>query len=193
MGFGLGIRIVKRLSLLLPIVFLAVVSAAAQGGNDDSALSTISNTGHAVVSVDRAMKPALDGAGVDTPITVMAVRDQKQFVRFASKDRGLCFGVRNPDAAHFAFTCWNDFPSRAHPILDESAFGAETGEPLHILGLQGFAADGVAAIDLTDAAGVMLTRVPVTGNVYNLQAPPPSTVRLVAVDAAGKTLFSVPR
>jgi len=188
----MGVR-VRRILSAVAVLSLVGAAAAAHGGSDRSGLSTIGNRGHGAVAVDRTMKSELAAAGVDTPITVMAVRDHKEFVRFATEDKGMCFGVKKPEAARFGFTCWNDFPSPAHPILDESVFGSDNGEPIHVIEVEGFAANGVVAIDLVDPAGVTLGRVPTAGNVYSLAAVPPSTVRLVAVNPAGRAVAAVPR
>ena len=72
-------------------------------------------------------------------------------------------------------------------------FGSDNGEPIHVIEVEGFAANGVVAIDLVDPAGVTLARVPTAGNVYSLAAVPPSTVRLVAVNPAGRPVAAVPR
>jgi hypothetical protein len=160
----------KRAAVVLIVVALAGATAAAQGSSEHSAFSTISNRSHS-----------------------MGVQNGREFVHFAKGDHRNCYGIKQRDATRFAFTCWDDFPSAAHPILDQSIFGADNGEPIHLIEVEGFAADGVVEIDATDAAGSVLARTPVVGNVYSLEAVPPAAVRLTALDAKGRTVFAVPR
>jgi hypothetical protein len=163
-------RRMKRIALALTVGLLTGATAAAQGNGQRTAFSTLSNTRH-----------------------MMAVLNQKEFVHLTRGDHGNCFGIKKRDETRFAFTCWDDFPSAAHPILDQSVFGAEAGEPIHVIQVDGFAADGIVEIDATDASGSVLARTPVIGNVYSLEAVPPAAVRLVALDAKGRPAFAVPR
>jgi hypothetical protein len=139
------------------------------------------------------MAAHLRRAGADPHGKLLAVRDGKSFLQFARDGNGDCFGIKKGNSQHFSFTCWDSFPSPAHPVLDDSTFGASVGEPIHALDVQGFAADGVASVAAEDVAGTVLALAPVMGNVYNLDAAPPSAVRLVALAADGTALFAVPR
>ena len=185
--------VVRPLALLGLVLVLAGGFAAAQGRGDGRPFTRIGNRGHAVLRLTPAVKRRLARADARGPIAVLAARNGKDFVRFSSSDHGDCYGVRRHGADTFAFTCWNDFPSPAHPLLDESVFGADDGEPLHAMVLQGFAADGVAAIEALDSSGAVLDRVPVAANVYSLDAVPRSAVRLIAVDSSGDAVAAIPR
>jgi hypothetical protein len=198
MGVGLGYRLrtrfgmALRMSLALPVVVLATAAAAAQGRTDRLELSTITNSGHVVLEIDARMRTELRHANASTRAMVMAVRHEKTFVEFGRTGKGNCFGIKRRAATRFSFTCWTDFPSPAHPILDESVFGADLGEPIHLIEAQGFAADGVASIAVEDAAGTVLSQTPVIDNVYSLETFSKSGVRLIAFDAAGRVVFAVP-
>jgi hypothetical protein len=193
MGIGLGTR-VKRVAFALPVVFLVAAAAAAAGGRTDRLeLTTIGNHGRAEVTVGRMMAAHLRRAGADPHGRLLAERNGKTFMQFVRNGNGNCFGIKKGNAQRFSFTCWDSFPSPEHPLLDDSTFGANVGEPIHALDIQGFAADGVASIAVEDAAGTVLTLTPVLANVYNLDNAPPSAVRLVALGADGRPVFAVPR
>jgi hypothetical protein len=192
MGIRLG-TFLKRSALALPVVLVAAAAAAAGERTDRVELTSISNHGQAPVEVSRMMAAHLRRAGADPHGRVLAVRGRKSFLQFARDGNGDCFGIKKGKSQRFSFTCWDSFPSPEHPLLDDSTFGANRGEPIHVLDTQGFAADGVASVALEDAAGTVLALTPVMGNVYNLEAVPPSAVRLVALGADGKPVFAVPR
>ena len=193
MGIGLG-SLVRRGVFALPVVFLVAAAAAAAGGRTDRLeLATISNHGHGDVAVTRLMAAHLRRAGADPHGKILAERNGKTFVQFARDGTGDCFAIEKEKAKQFSFTCWDRFPSPDHPILDDSTFGANVGEPIHAIDIQGFTADGVASIVVEDAAGTALAVAPVVGNVYDLDYASPSAVRLVALAADGRPLFAVPR
>jgi hypothetical protein len=171
----------------------ALASTAAQGTTDRLGLSSIANGGRERIVAGPAMRAELQPAGAGSEGRVLARRDGRTFIEFARAGNGNCYGIQKRDAARFAFTCWSDFPSPAHPILDQSVFGADAGEPIHLIEAQGFAADGVSVIAVEDATGTPIARVPVVANVYRLEGLPKTGVRLVALDASGRVLFAVPR
>lgn len=183
----------RRVLLTLPCVAVALVSTSAQGTADRLGLSSLANAGRGSIAVGAAMRAELERAGAEARGRVLAHRNGAAFVEFTRAAGGNCYGIRKRDAARFAFTCWSDFPSAAHPILDQSVFGANVGEPIHLIEAQGFAADGVAGIRVEDSAGATIARVPVVDNVYRIEDVPQSAVRLVAVAADGRALSAVPR
>jgi hypothetical protein len=85
------------------------------------------------------------------------------------------------------------FPSADLPILDMSPMTRSTnGNSRNALSkIEGFAADGVASIDLTGADGKTVSRIPVRDNVYYAGPTMPSTVvGFVARDASGREIAS---
>lgn len=86
------------------------------------------------------------------------------------------------------------FPSADLPILDMSPTTRSTNgnsRNAHLGKIEGFAADGVASIDLTGADGKTVSRIPVRDNVYYAGPTMPSTVvGFVARDASGREIAS---
>ena len=185
--------VVRRASLALCVGIVAMAATSAQGTTDRRDLSSLANRSREPVSVRGGMRVALQRAGAAARGRVLARRNGKTFMEFARAGSGNCYGIRKRDAVRFSFTCWSDFPSTAHPILDQSVFGANVGEPIHVMEAQGFAADGVAAVAVEDATSARIARVPVVGNVYSIERLPATGIRLVALDASGRVLFAVPR
>jgi hypothetical protein len=175
------------------VAVVALAATSAQGTTDRSRLSSLTNGGREPALVGAAMRAELRRAGATATGRIVARRDGKTFMEFHRAGDGNCYGIEKRRAARFSFTCWPDFPSPAHPILDQSVFGASTGDPIHLIEAQGFAADGVAAIAVEDATGTTLARIPVVANAYSLRGPSNAAVRLVALDVDGRVLFAVPR
>lgn len=192
MGGFLGGSVMIRTASFVSILLVAAVAAAAQAWPQHGGLASIANGGHAAVVLTAAMQTELRRAHVAPHARLLAVRGNRTFVRLGNPGNDHCYGVEKGAAGQFGFTCWDDFPSPAHPILDLSTFGAEGGGPIHLLDAEGVAADGVSTLAFVDAAGVVVGRVPVTRNVYSVAAPPQSTVRIVALDDRGRMLFAVP-
>jgi hypothetical protein len=141
------------------------------------------------------MARVLRRVGAVGSVRLIAVRGTRRYYRITRRAGRDCFGIGATAASgdHFSVACSAAFPSPERPILDRSVFGADTGESLHVITLEGFAADGVATIGLENLAGVVARRIRVTGNVYRLGAVPPGLVRIVALDTNGKVLFAVPK
>jgi len=182
----------KRTSIVV-ILLAAAVTAAAQARPQHSGLARIGNTGQARVGLSRTMRVELRRAHVAPSARVLAVRSGRTFVRLGGPGNDHCYGVKKGTASQFGFTCWDDFPSTGHPVLDLSTFGADDGGPMHVIDAQGVAADGVATIAFVDAAGAVLGRSSVSGNVYSVSAPPAGAARIVALDSHGRTVFAVPK
>lgn len=84
------------------------------------------------------------------------------------------------------------FPSADLPILDMSLRMMTPTESATFKRIEGFAADGVAKVDVVRPNGSVALSIPVVNNVY-LAPDVPSGVlaELVAVDANGTALYSV--
>jgi len=124
---------------------------------------------------------------------LLAVRDGRAFYRLDTAD-GLCFGVGS--AASLGDpggeVCPRDpFPSSARPVLDFSVYEGRTAsrDDLTIYRIEGFAADGVAAIGIRNRAGHVALRVAVADNVYVLSHVPPGlSGSVVALDSGGAVI-----
>jgi hypothetical protein len=129
-------------------------------------------------------------------VRLLAVREGRAFYDLSTAD-GQCFGVGSsarlgdpggevcPQAT---------FPSAARPTLDFSVYEGQTADrdSLTLFRIEGFAADGVAAVGVVNRAGKIAWRVPVADNVYVLgHVPPGLTGAIVALDARGAVIFGV--
>jgi hypothetical protein len=183
-----------RVASFVVILLVGAAVTAAQARPQHADLASVANVGHGRVALSPAMRAELRHARVAPAARVLAVRGRSVFVRLGGVGNDHCYGVKNAASqTTFGFTCWDDFPSPAHPILDLSTFGADNDGPLHVVEAEGVAADGVATIALTDAGGAVVAEAPVSGNVYSLSTPPASAVRLVALDRKGRMLTAVPK
>lgn len=123
----------------------------------------------------------------------IATRDGDSFYVADRAGGGHCLtithaGERNP---FVGYLCSPDFPSPKQPIEDESAFGGSPEAPV-VRRLEGFAADGVASIEVVTVNGSRVT-TPVQNNVYlRTDGLPNDPLReIVAIDSAGSPLFSM--
>lgn len=186
-----------RHSILFAVIVTAAATCVSASGSavPSRDLSRVSNRGHVTPRVAPVMVRVLRRVGAAGPAHTIAVRGDRRYYRVMRGNRPDCFGIgtATPRGDRFSIVCSAAFPSPQRPILDSSVFGADVGEALHLVAVEGFAADGVATIGLENAAGVMVSRIPVMGNVYRLRGIPASAVRVVALDASGKTLFAIPK
>jgi hypothetical protein len=132
-------------------------------------------------------------------VRLLCAAEGKAFYLAETESGGSCFltgPVGNPDQRFTSAGCLAapDFPSAKTPILDDSSFMSQpnpTGRVIYLVALGGIAADGVARVGVTDAAGDYVS-APVHNNIYRLR--PTSTdiaVRqLVAKDRTGRTIYS---
>jgi hypothetical protein len=185
----------RFVSLALALTAAAVVAGISGSATSSGDLTRLSNRGHVTARVAPLTRRILLRAGAVGPVRTIAVRGTHRYYRVSRRSGRDCFGVgaKTPRGDHFSLVCSAAFPSPDRPILDSSVFGAEAGESLHVITVEGFAADGVATIGLENAAGIVARRIPVIGNVYRLGTVPPGLVRVVAFDADGKVLFAVPK
>lgn len=184
----------------------AVVAALAAGlvavpalafASDLGDLFGFSTSGQPVATADTqfARVSGLDEAlaELEFPSTMrlIATRDGISFYAARRADGYLCFAVDASPATsdHKGVGCDlgnpslpgnPDFPSPARPIFDFSRFGGH---------LAGFAADGVATVDLLDGGGDVIDSAPVTDNVYADANPPAGGAAIEALDAHGSVVY----
>jgi hypothetical protein len=123
---------------------------------------------------------------------LVAVRDGRAFYEIDSA-RGRCFGVGSAEAigdpGGEICPTGAPFPSTDRPVLDFSVYEARPGgdrDQLTIFRIEGFAADGVAAVGVLNRAQRVSLRVRVLDNVYEVNHVPPGlTGWVVPLDAAG--------
>ena len=127
---------------------------------------------------------------------LLAVRDGRAFYELDTAD-GRCFGVGS--AASIGDpggeACPREpFPSASRPTLDFSVYEGHTPsrDDLTLYRIEGFAADGVAAVGILNRAGQVALRVPVSDNVYVLSHVPPGLSGVVVALDNGGAVISGP-
>jgi hypothetical protein len=129
---------------------------------------------------------------------VLAVRNGRALYRIERANGEPCFGAgRASDlGTPGSLMCQHGgFPSAGDPILDFSIYEgtSHTSREFGLYRAEGFAADGVAAVEFFRPDGTVVLRVPVNDNVYESSAVPKGPVAGAwAVDKDGKRLGSSP-
>lgn len=104
---------------------------------------------------------------------------------------GLCVTINYPSTRHpfSGYSCSPDFPSPKRPVLDESVFGGSPAAPV-VRRLQGFAADGVARVEVVTVNGTHVDAA-VEDNVYLRTKNLPGEVacEINARDADGSVIY----
>jgi hypothetical protein len=182
------------------IIAGAVIAAAATAtviatqGNASRDATKLSNTGRQQVEVRRVVIRSV-------PIrhgSLLAVRASRALYRLDRKDAEPCFGVgpANDVGNVGAITCpRGGFPRAGEPVLDFSVYESTRHDvrDLSLFRIEGFAADGVAAVEFLRPNGSVAVKVPVAGNVYATTAVPEGPIAgFAAVDKAGKRLGQSP-
>jgi len=96
----------------------------------------------------------------------IATREGTSYYVADREGGGLCVTINYPGTRHpfSGYSCSPDFPSPKMPVLDESVFGGPPTAPV-IRRLEGFAADGVASVEVVTLAGTHAD-ADVEDNVY---------------------------
>jgi hypothetical protein len=155
---------------------------------------------HVLGAMSAGVQPRLPASAQESMARVgaanlrrIATRDGNSYYVADRAGGGLCLtithaGDRNP---FVGYLCSPDFPSPKQPLADESVFGGSVEAPV-VRRLEGFAADGVAGVEVIAVDGSRVT-TPVQDNVYlRTEDLPSERVReIVAVDSAGSPLYSM--
>lgn len=137
---------------------------------------------------------AMAELGFPSTLQLIASRDGIDFYAARRADGHFCFALDAApgSSAHKAVGCDlgdpalpNEpaFPSPERPIVDFSRFSGGAR-------LVGFAADGVATVNLLDAAGNVLASAPVSDNVYADASPPAGGAAVEALDGRGRVVYT---
>jgi hypothetical protein len=150
----------------------------------------VSDTPFAHVS---GLSEAMAELGFPSTLRLIASRDGIEFYAARRADGRMCVAVDAAPGspAHKGVGCdlgnpslagEPGFPSAARPILDFSRFtrGAQ---------LAGFAADGVATVELLDTGGGVIASAPVSDNVYADADPPAGGAGVQALDGSGAVVY----
>jgi hypothetical protein len=189
----------KPILLLSGLVVVAMMSGATRTSAQlaDPGLSRVSAVGTPVVlpAGDRRTTNLLQGGFRD--IERIAIHGARSFYRLNLGSGKACYGSGSASAEWplgvIKCTTTAGFPSPERPILDLSLVGLSQGDNRpHFIRVEGFASDGVAQVDLRDANGMTIMRLPVTNNVYWSTEPSANAVKLAALDASGRVLTTIP-
>ena len=185
------------LLVLLAGTMISVVAFAqfARGDTRSNAAVLSHVSAHGLrVPVARSTRRMLAANGGGT-ISLLRAASGRNVYRISGTPRGTCYGsgpsglpaILGVEMCGFA----PPFPSADRPVLDFSVIDVQPSSSSIWLGrIEGVASDGVTAVSWFDAAGGIVVRVPVEGNVYSLRDPPLSPVAgYVATDASGRELY----
>jgi hypothetical protein len=166
-----------------------VVAVRAAHGSSRAGLFRVSNHGERIPA-GRAARQAFRAESV----RLLALRDGRAFYELDTAD-GRCFAVGSAsnlgDPGGEVCPRGAPFPSGLRPTLDFSIYEGQTSnrDEMRLFRIEGFAADGVAAVGVMNRAGHLAWRVPVASNVYELgRVPPGLTGAIVALDAGGSVI-----
>jgi hypothetical protein len=182
----------------LLITFLCGLVALAAGaiavhrahGSPRSALSRLSTHGRRVLPTPETARLL----HIES-LRLIAIRDGRAFYELDTAN-GRCFGVGSADAigdpGGEICPTGATFPSPGRPILDFSVYEGRPGsdrDQLTVFRVEGFAADGVAAVGVMNRAQRISLSVPVIDNVYVVDHMAPGlTGWVVPLDARGAPL-----
>jgi hypothetical protein len=187
----------KTLKLTLAGILVgAAVAAGAlvtQGGasRDDAALS---NRGRPTMAI-RGLQ--INSARI-TSGNVLAVRRSRALYRLNRANGEPCYGVgpANELGSPASVICpRGGFPRPGNPVLDFSVYEGTRHDlrELSLYRVEGFAADGVAAVEFFRPNGAVALTVPVAGNVYATASVPSGPVAgMAALDKSGKRVWRSP-
>jgi len=124
----------------------------------------------------------------------IATRDGNSYYVANRAGGGLCVTiVHRGDRTPFSgYLCSPDFPSPKMPIADESVFGAGSIDDPIVTRLEGFAADGVASVEVVTLSGSRAA-ADVEDNVYlRTDDLPRERVREIsALNARGSVIYKI--
>jgi len=128
-------------------------------------------------------------------LRLIAIRDGRSYYVANLAGGGLCVTITWPGDPYplIGYMCSPKFPSPEQPVADKSALAGTPSAPI-VRRLEGFAADGVASIEVIAEDGSSVT-VPVEDNVYlKTDGLPNAPVReIVALDSADAKLVTLLR
>lgn len=160
----------RRLALTLVVVAAVAVPAVAFAGRLGSLLG-ISNAGttvstSAVLPGQTSLDQAMQDLKVGGTMQYLGTLNGAAFYATRNADGDFCIAIDHVAQQYDkGFGCdlnADGFPSAEHQVL---AFPP-------VQGLQGVAADGVATVELLDAAGDVIASAPVTENLFESDAAP---------------------
>jgi hypothetical protein len=184
--------------LKLAVALLVVAGAALAGvivtrGDASRDSASISNHGGRTIPIrGLRMKLATIHRG-----NVLSTRHGRVFYRLTTLSGDPCFGVgfATDMGAPGSVVCQHGFPSSGTPVLDLSVYEGIRHDlkEFSLFRVEGFAADGVAAVQFFRPNGKVALTVPVSANVYSAGSVPEGPIAGYAgVDSSGKQVWHSP-
>ena len=182
---------VVLVSLLAVAAIVAGVLVTRGDASRDAA--SLSNRGGPAIAI-RGLRMKL--ATIRTG-NVLARRHDRVFYRLAAVNGEPCFGVgfATDVGSPGSVVCQRGFPSSGNPVLDLSVYEGtrHDAKEFSLFRVEGFAADGVAAVEFFRPNGQVALTVPVSGNVYSAASVPKGPIAgFAAVDKQGKRVWRSP-
>jgi hypothetical protein len=184
----------KAVLALLVVTGAAVAGVVVTRGDASRDSASLSNDGgHAIPIHGLRMKLATVHTG-----RVLATRHGRVYYRLLTVTGEPCFGVGFATATGSpgSVVCQHGgFPSGGNPVLDFSVYESTRHDikEFSLYRAEGFAADGVAAVEFLRPNGQVALSVPVAGNVYSAaRVPKGPIVGYAAVDEQGKRFWRSP-
>jgi hypothetical protein len=184
---------VKLVLALLVVAGAAVAGVLVTRGGASRDSAAVSNHGGPRIAIrGLRMKLATIRTGA-----VLATRNGRVFYRLRTTSGNLCLGVgvATDVGSPGSVVCRQGFPSSGAPVLDLSVYEGtrHDAREFSLFRVEGFAADGVAAIQFFRPNGNVALTVPVSGNVYSAASVPHGPVAgYAALDNSGKQVWRSP-
>jgi hypothetical protein len=185
-----------RLKIALALLVVAaatVASVLVTRGNASRDRASLSNRGGPTIAIHGLrMKLATIRNG-----NVLATRHDRVFYRLTTVNGDPCFGVgfATDVGTPGSVVCQRGFPSGGSPVLDFSVYEGTHHDlkEFSLFRVEGFAADGVAAVEFYRPNGTVALTVPVSGNVYAATNVPKGPIAgFAALDREGKRVWRSP-
>jgi hypothetical protein len=178
---------------LLVVAGAAVAGVLVTRGDASRDTAALSNRGGPSIAIHGLrMKAATIHTG-----TVLATRNNRVFYRLRTVSGEPCFGVGlgTDVGTPGSVICQRGFPSSGNPVLDLSVYEGtrHDAKEFSLFRAEGFAADGVAAVQFFRPNGDVALTVPVAENVYSAASVPTGPiVGYAALDQSGKRIWRSP-
>jgi hypothetical protein len=185
-----------RLKVILALLVVAggvVAGVLVTRGDASRDTASLSNRGGPKIAIrGLRMKHATIRTG-----SVLATRNDRVFYRLTTVSGEPCFGVglATDVGSPGSVVCQRGFPAGGNPVLDLSVYEGTQHDvkEFALFRVEGFAADGVAAVQFFRPNGQVALTVPVSGNVYSAASVPKGPIAgYTAVDKEGKRVWRSP-
>jgi hypothetical protein len=182
----------RRRLLVAAVAAAAIAAPAAAFSGTLADLLGFSNAGTPVptssIPFDEATKLTQAEQELQFPDQVSNLGTLDGITFYATKNAAGddCFALSGNVKAIWCLFDQQPFPSVERPIM-----GLPIGQNDQLGQLVGFAADGVARVDLLDSTGAVVASAPVSGNIYDATfATGPQLASVVAYDASGNAVYT---